>query len=201
MTDNTAPVNDVTTVAGFLAVLDDEIQRLSFIYGWCDNGPATAYAKIGITGPEDRSTGLFANGDGTDAIIIIPDEDLSDAGKTRKAEASAGVLTRLRDGVKDAYKYLGLHMRRYDITEADLTLTALGISVPVRTTATQYEITTYIAANFTGDLTDSKRTQLEDDLNTAASELLASRADVMSASERISTSIRYYDTVTVYDFS
>jgi len=144
--DTPAVQYDITTAAGFLAAFDAEIDRLARVNSWCYSGRETAYAQTAnqIMSPDQRRA--------LDPITLVPDADLSDAGKARKAGLMSGDLASYITGAKSAALY-GLQSGY--VTEAQLgqSLARLGITPPVSKTVYRHTLRVMFdtAKRLTGD--------------------------------------------------
>lgn len=115
--------NDVSTVAGFLAEFEFQVERLRKANSWCYNGKERAYTEAGIDSPERRRRDGYT---GMDPVLATPSEFLNEAGLARVAELQEGVLDKLRAGALAAAKF-GVKSGYVGVAGVKTALAALGI--------------------------------------------------------------------------
>lgn len=149
--------NDVTTVTGFLAEFDSQVNAMSRHFGWCSaryayNGD---YITDGVPAPAEREQHI-------PPITLIDDALLSDDGKAAKATALAdtSVLDKLHEQTRNTVKW-GLRNGYGDAAHFDRALEALGM--PDRcTTVTTFSNGVYVSGRIetpaiVGDSAEARR--------------------------------------------
>lgn len=188
VTLKTTPQGDINTTAGFLATYDLLARELNTFHHWCDDGTRYPYQYT------DGKIETPARRTNVNHIAFVDDDDLSDAGRAKKAAGATEGLETAREGAVAVAIY-GLSNGYLESGEMEAAFAILGIPPLVR--AEPYAASVSAWARFSVGSRDfrTEHPELSDKIKDAVTAIL-SDAGVTPRESGVDLSVDRFPTTT-----